>query len=128
MQLLYDVMDPSFSFKLPEGEQVQAPAQRVQLTKTEGTAPKTAASSKEKSETLSSTANVIKDFRGVGCPMNFVKTKMALAKMQSRELLEVWLDDGAPIENVPGSVREEGHKVLEQKRVNGHWTVLIEKQ
>jgi len=48
--------------------------------------------------------------------------------MQPHELLQIWLDDGAPIENVPGSVREEGHKVLEQIKVNDHWEVLIEKQ
>jgi len=60
--------------------------------------------------------------------MNFVKTKMELARMKPKELLEVWLDDGAPIENVPGSVREEGHTILQQKRINGYWSVLIEKR
>jgi len=125
MQLLYDVMDPSFNYKLPNDEQIQVPAQKVAMTTAE--APQETIK-EEKVETSASGANVVKDFRGVGCPMNFVKTKMELAKMQPRQLLEIWLDDGAPIENVPGSVREEGHKVLEQKRVNDHWEVLIEKQ
>jgi len=126
MQLLYDVMDPSFNYKLPNGEQIQVPAQKVAVTTTE--APQEAVKEEKTETSVSSRASVVKDFRGVGCPMNFVKTKMELAKMQSRQLLEIWLDDGAPIENVPGSVREEGHKVLEQKRVNDHWEVLIEKQ
>lgn len=125
MQLLYDVMDPSFNFKLPDGEQTQAPAQKVAVM----TADEPQKTVKEKKDEASTgKANVVKDFRGVGCPMNFVKTKMELSKMQPRELLEIWLDDGAPIENVPGSVREEGHKILKQKQVNGHWEVLIEKQ
>ncbi|HZL12043.1 MAG TPA: sulfurtransferase TusA family protein [Prolixibacteraceae bacterium] len=69
-----------------------------------------------------------KDFRGVACPMNFVKTKIELASMKSGELLEILLDDGAPIQNVPGSVRNEGHHVLEEKKEENFWSVLIRKQ
>jgi sulfite reductase (ferredoxin) len=68
-----------------------------------------------------------RDYRGVACPMNFVKLKLNLAKMQKGERVRVLLDDGAPIQNVPRSVAEEGHKVLEQTRVGDHWAVLIEK-
>jgi len=70
----------------------------------------------------------IKDFRGVACPMNFVKTKIELSTMKSGELLEILLDDGAPIKNVPGSVRNEGHDVLEEKQNENFWSVLIRKQ
>ena len=69
-----------------------------------------------------------KDFRGVACPMNFVKTKIELSTMKSGELLEILLDDGAPIKNVPGSVRNEGHHVLEEKKNEDFWSVLIRKQ
>jgi sulfite reductase (ferredoxin) len=69
-----------------------------------------------------------KDFRGVSCPMNFVKTKIELASMKSGELLEILLDDGAPIQNVPGSVRNEGHQVLEERKEENFWSVLIRKQ
>lgn len=68
-----------------------------------------------------------KDFRGVACPMNFVKTKIELASMKSGELLEIFLDDGAPIKNVPGSVRNEGHQILEEKQNEDFWSVLIRK-
>jgi Sulfite reductase, beta subunit (hemoprotein) len=70
---------------------------------------------------------VIKDFRGVGCPMNFVKTKIALTSLSSGNLLEVWLDDGAPIENVPGSVRNEGHTIVSTIQEQNYWKVLIRK-
>lgn len=70
----------------------------------------------------------LKDFRGVACPMNFVKTKIELSSMKSGELLEILLDDGAPIRNVPGSVRNEGHFVLEEIKNEGFWSVLIQKQ
>ncbi len=69
----------------------------------------------------------IKDFRGVACPMNFVRTKIELSSMKSGELLEILLDDGNPIKNVPGSVRNEGHQILDQKRNEDWWTVLIQK-
>ena len=72
--------------------------------------------------------DVKKDFRGVMCPMNFVKTKIALTPMQSGQILEILLDDGAPIENVPGSVKNEGHTILSTEKVENHWKVLIKKK
>lgn len=70
-----------------------------------------------------------KDLRGVLCPMNFVRTKLELATLQSGDVLEILLDDGKPIENVPGSVRLEGHTVISEKQQpEGHWQVLIKKK
>ena len=69
-----------------------------------------------------------RDFRGVACPMNFVKTKIELSTMQSSQLLEILLDDGQPIQNVPGSVRQEGHDVLSTEKVDNYWKVLIRKK
>ncbi|MDR2385619.1 MAG: sulfurtransferase TusA family protein [Tannerella sp.] len=68
------------------------------------------------------------DLRGVACPMNFVKTKILLSTMQSEKELEIWLDDGLPIANVPGSVRNEGHEILEQTQIGNHWKVVIRKK
>ncbi|MDR2041778.1 MAG: sulfurtransferase TusA family protein [Tannerella sp.] len=69
-----------------------------------------------------------RDLRGVACPMNFVHVKMQLSTMQPGEILEILLDDGAPIANVPGSVRNEGHQVLEQTPVENYWKVVIRKK
>jgi sulfite reductase (ferredoxin) len=69
-----------------------------------------------------------KDLRGVACPMNFVQTKIELSTLQSGEKLEIWLDDGAPINNVPGSVKNEGHEVLEQTQLSDYWKVIIKKK
>lgn len=61
--------------------------------------------------------------------MNFVRTKLELATMQSGDVLEILLDDGKPIENVPGSVRLEGHTVISEKQQpEGFWQVLIKKK
>ncbi|WP_295617982.1 sulfurtransferase TusA family protein [Chamaesiphon sp. GL140_3_metabinner_50] len=51
------------------------------------------------------------DLRGTPCPINFVRTKMKLEQMDAGELLEVWLDAGEPIEQVPDSLKMAGYTV-----------------
>lgn len=67
------------------------------------------------------------DLRGVSCPLNYVKTKLRLEEMKIGEVLEVLLDDGESIVNVPRSVKEDGHKVLEIEQVEGYFKVLVRK-
>ncbi|WP_295619382.1 sulfurtransferase TusA family protein, partial [Chamaesiphon sp. GL140_3_metabinner_50] len=45
------------------------------------------------------------------CPINFVRTKMKLEQMDAGELLEVWLDAGEPIEQVPDSLKMAGYTI-----------------
>ena len=68
-----------------------------------------------------------KDLSGVKCPLNFARAKVMLSCMNPGETLEILLDDGEPIENVPDSVRSEGHRILSQERRGAQWAVLIEK-
>ena len=131
---LYQNMDDSLQFKLPaektpveqiaeeKAAEEKAPAEQVSEEK----APAEKASAAEETETI--VPDVKKDFRGVMCPMNFVKTKIALTPMQSGQILEILLDDGAPIENVPGSVKNEGHTILSTEKVENYWKVLIKKK
>jgi sulfite reductase (ferredoxin) len=72
-------------------------------------------------------ADKFKDYRGLACPINFVKVKLDLAAMKAGETLEVLLDDGPPIENVPRSVKELGDTVLEKKKIDNYWSLLIQK-
>jgi TusA-related sulfurtransferase len=51
------------------------------------------------------------DLRGTPCPLNFVRTKLRLEKMPPGSLLEVWLDSGEPMEQVPDSLRMEGYAI-----------------
>jgi sulfite reductase (ferredoxin) len=72
----------------------------------------------------------IYDLRGVACPMNYVKTKLKLEMMDHGEQLEVWLDAGEPIRNVPMSLRNDGHKILHEGPLEPaarHFKVLVEK-
>ncbi|HEY9824531.1 MAG TPA: sulfurtransferase TusA family protein [Stenomitos sp.] len=57
------------------------------------------------------------DLRGTPCPLNFVRTKLKLQQMQPGSLLEVWLDPGEPIEQVPDSLVMAGYSIeaLEDK-------------
>lgn len=69
-----------------------------------------------------------RNLRGVSCPMNLVHTKVALAAIQAGQVLEIILDDGPPINNVPGSVTKEGHAILSRTRLeDGAWSVLVRK-
>jgi len=70
------------------------------------------------------------DLRGVMCPLNYVKTKLKLEMMDDGERLEVWLDAGEPIKNVPMSLRNDGHTVLGEnplEKDEQHFKVLVEK-
>jgi len=71
---------------------------------------------------------VLLDLSGVACPMNFVKTKIKLTGMPVGSLLDVILDDGAPIENVPLSLEEQGQKVLVKEKISDtQWKIRVEK-
>jgi TusA-related sulfurtransferase len=53
------------------------------------------------------------DLRGTPCPLNFVRTKLRLEKMPPNQILEVWLDKGEPIEQVPNSLQMSGYQILQ---------------
>ena len=52
------------------------------------------------------------DITDVNCPITFVKTKIALEELDDGDILSIKLNDGEPVQNVPKSITEEGHKVL----------------
>lgn len=46
------------------------------------------------------------------CPLTFVKTKLLIERMAPGQVLQVRLKGAEPLDNVPRSVREQGHTVL----------------
>lgn len=58
-----------------------------------------------------SNPDVTLDLRGTPCPINFVRTKLQLDRMALGELLEVWLDAGEPVEQVPDSLKMDGYGI-----------------
>lgn len=53
------------------------------------------------------------DITDVVCPITFVKTKVALEELENGQTLQIRLNDGEPIQNVPRSLKNEKHKVIE---------------
>lgn len=54
------------------------------------------------------------DLRNTKCPLNFVKTRLALEKLQVGDVLEVWIQsEGESALNIPQSIRQEGHHLLD---------------
>ena len=52
------------------------------------------------------------DITDVNCPITFVKAKIALEELDDGDILSIKLNDGEPVQNVPKSIKEDGHKVL----------------
>jgi TusA-related sulfurtransferase len=57
------------------------------------------------------------DLRTTKCPLNFVQTKLALEKLALGDILEVWILPGAESAlNIPKSIVQEGHRIVETCR------------
>lgn len=68
------------------------------------------------------------DITDVVCPITFVKVKMALEDLENGQILDVHLNEGEPIQNVPRSLKDEGHKVLSvQKNDDETYNLLVQK-
>lgn len=62
------------------------------------------------------------------CPLTFVKAKVALEELEDGEVIAIRMNDGEPVQNVPRSVKEEGHQIL--KLINnedGTYSLIVRK-
>ena len=68
------------------------------------------------------------NLKGEVCPYTFVKSKLALEMMELGQVLRVIVDHLPAVENVPRSVANEGHEILDVSQVNDtDWTITIRK-
>ena len=67
------------------------------------------------------------DLKGVACPFNYVQAKIRLETMDAGQLLEITIDDGEPIENVPKSLTNDGHEITDTKKIGSHYRLMIRK-
>jgi sulfite reductase (ferredoxin) len=66
--------------------------------------------------TVNETPIEVLDFRTTKCPLNFVKTRLALEKLPMNSILEVWISaESESVMNIPNSIRAEGHEVIKQE-------------
>ena len=62
------------------------------------------------------------------CPLTFVKAKVAIDEWEDGEVIAIRMNDGEPVQNVPRSIKEEGHQIL--KLVNnedGTYNLIVKK-
>ena len=62
------------------------------------------------------------------CPLTFVKAKVAIDGLEDGEVIAIRMNDGEPVQNVPRSIKEEGHQIL--KLVNnedGTYNLIVKK-
>lgn len=68
------------------------------------------------------------DLRGVACPLNYVKAKLALEPLEEGAEVEILLDAGEPIANVPRSLADDGNAVVSlQQAAEGHFELRVRK-
>ena len=68
------------------------------------------------------------DITDVVCPMTFVKAKVALEELDEGQILSIRMNDGEPVQNVPRSIKEEGHQILKlDDNEDGTYTLYVKK-
>lgn len=67
------------------------------------------------------------DLRGIPCPLSFVKAKLFLEKLHPGDRLELWINAGEPVEQVPDSLRTAGHQILDIFPQAEHFVLMVEK-
>ena len=67
------------------------------------------------------------DVKGLACPMPIVKTKKAIDKMKSGEILEVLVTDKGALNDFKAWSGAGGHTILEQKEEAGILYFYIQK-
>ena len=68
------------------------------------------------------------DITDVVCPITFVKAKCAIEELEVGQILSVKLNDGEPVQNVPRSMKEDGHiikKLIDNE--DGTYNLIVEK-
>lgn len=100
---LYGSMDKSLRFRIREGEEADTGA------------PPSALPAKPM------------DLRGILCPLNFVKVKLELEKLEKGERLEAILDAGRSMIEVPKSLKNEGHCIVKSEPFGESFKITVEK-
>lgn len=73
-------------------------------------------------------ADAFVDITDVVCPVTFVKAKVALESIEKGQILKIKLNAGEAIQNVPRSLKNEKHKVLNVIDNNDEtYTIAVEK-
>jgi len=67
------------------------------------------------------------NLEGVACPQNSAKALLKLESMEVDSALEIIVDEGEPIKNVPLSLEAEGYEIISKVKINKVWKILVRK-
>ncbi len=68
------------------------------------------------------------NLKGEVCPYTFVKSLLALEEMEVGQVLRIIVDYLPAVENVPRSLKNEGHEIVEVAQINNtDWAISIRK-
>jgi TusA-related sulfurtransferase len=68
------------------------------------------------------------DITDVVCPVTFVKAKVALDELDDGQTLSIRMNDGEPVQNVPRSLKDEGHRILRlSDNGDGTYSLIVRK-
>ena len=68
------------------------------------------------------------DITDVVCPVTFVKAKVAIDELDDGEVIAIRMNDGEPVQNVPRSIKEEGHQILKlEDNGDDTFTLIVKK-
>ena len=73
------------------------------------------------------TADEVLDCKGLSCPMPLLKTKKAMSKLNSGQILEVLGTDPGSKNDLPGWCKKEGHEFLGSKDESDFFRFYIKK-
>lgn len=68
------------------------------------------------------------DITDVVCPVTFVKAKVALEELEEGQVLSIRMNEGEPVQNVPRSIKDEGHQILKLlNNQDGTYSLVVRK-
>lgn len=68
------------------------------------------------------------DITDVICPVTFVKVMAALDELEDGETLRVLMNGGEPIQNIPRSLKDDGHRVTSvEANTDGTFSLTVVK-
>ena len=68
------------------------------------------------------------DLRGVRCPANAARSRLVMSGLPEGASLDIYLDEGSPIENVPGALVADGHIVKKRQKKENFWVISVVKR
>ena len=61
---------------------------------------------------------ILLDITNDKCPITFVKTKIALEKLQANQYLNVYVKEGEALDGLPSSLKELGYQINNKIKIN----------